>query len=162
MKTIPLLAAAFASAIIAAPAFAQAMSPQDYVASAGASDLYERQSSELVSQSTKNMKIREFAQMMIAHHTKSTADVTSAARQANVPVPPPSLNAEQTAMMAQLRAAHGEARDTAYLTQQKTAHAQALTLHQIYAAAGTAAPLRAAAAAIVPVVQQHIERLNAM
>lgn len=73
MKTrnllLPLLA------IVSSPAAAQVMSPAEYVKMAGASDLYERQSSELVLQSTKNPEIRDFATMMIAHHTQSTADV---------------------------------------------------------------------------------------
>jgi putative membrane protein len=161
MKAFHTLTAA-ATALVATPAFAQAMAPAEYVANAGASDLYERQSSELVSQSTRDLRIREFAQMMITHHTKSTADVTSAARQARVPVPPPRLNPLQAEMIAQLRAATGPARDAAYVAQQKAAHGQALNLHKAYAMEGTAPPLRAAAATIVPVVQRHIQMLMTM
>lgn len=140
----------------------QAMSPREYVMMAGASDLYERQSSQLVMQSTKNPMVRDFANMMIANHTKSTADVTAAARQARVPVMPPRLNADQTRMMVQLRAARGPARDMAYISQQKTAHDMALNLHQSYAMNGSAEPLKAAAGMIVPAVQQHIQMLQTM
>jgi putative membrane protein len=159
MKMIPILAGAVmaSSAALAQPA---AMSPAEFVTQAGASDLYERQSSELVLQSTQNAKVRDFARMMIEHHTKSTADVTSAARKDNVPVAPPELDAAKQAMIDQLRAASGASRDNVYISQQRTAHQQALTLHRTYAESGTAPALRAAAGKIQGVVQQHITMLQ--
>ncbi len=147
--------------LIAAPAFAQATSPADYVKQAGAGDLYERQSSQLV-RSSKDAKIRDFAQTMIAHHTKSTADVKAAAAKAGVKAPPPKLMPMQASMIADLRKATGTERDALYVTQQKEAHQMALALHQGYAANGTSAPLKAAAAKIAPVVQSHIDMLNGM
>jgi putative membrane protein len=147
---------------IAAPATAQVMSPAEYVTTAGASDLYERTSSQMVLESTSDPKIREFAQMMIAHHTKSTADVKAAAARSRVKVAPPRLNPLQTELVAELRAETGAARDAAYVAQQKASHNQALAVQQAYAAEGTAPALKGAAATIVPVVQQHIELLKAM
>ena len=58
--------------------------------------------------------------------------------------------------------ATGTERDALYVTQQKEAHQMALALHQGYAANGTSAPLKAAAAKIAPVVQSHIDMLNGM
>ena len=161
MKT-HMIAAMFGAALIATPAAAQVTAPADYVAAAGASDLYEITSSRLVLQTTQDPKIRRFAQMMITHHTKSTADVKAAAAKARVKAPPPALNPMQQQMVTELTAQSGTARDTTYVAQQRPAHQQALTLQQTYAAQGTAAPLKAAAAKIVPVVQQHIAMLQAM
>ena len=155
------IALAAPALMIVTPAFAQATSPADYVKQAGASDLYERQSSQLV-RSSSDPKVRDFAQTMIAHHTKSTADVKAAARQAGVRVPPPRLMPMQASMLADLRRATGTQRDTLYVTQQRQAHQQALALHSGYAANGSSAPLKAAAAKIAPVVQSHIDMLNAM
>ncbi|MEH3101859.1 DUF4142 domain-containing protein [Sphingomonas adhaesiva] len=147
----------------AAPAVAQApATPAGYVAAAGAGDLYERQSSQLVLQTTADPKVRSFAQMMLTDHAKSTAQVKAAAARAKVPVAPPKLMPDQSKMIADLRAQSGTARDAAYVAQQKTAHQKALALHRGYADAGTSAPLKAAAAGIAPVVQHHIEMLNAM
>jgi putative membrane protein len=148
--------------VLAAPVSAQVMAPAEYVATAGASDFYERTSSQVVLQTTKDPKIRSFAQMMIAHHTKSTADVTAAAVKSRVRPAPPRLDPLQTELVAQLRAEAGPARDAAYVAQQKASHNQALAVQQAYAAEGTAPALKAAAAAIVPVVQQHIEVLKRM
>jgi len=159
MKFLTILAPAM---VVAAPAAAQVMTPADYVATAGASDLYERTSSQIVLESTADPKVRSFAQMMIAQHGKSTADVKAAAARSRVKAPPPSLNPLQTELVAQLRSEAGPARDMAYVAQQKASHNQALTVQQAYAADGTAPALKAAAGAIVPVVQQHIEMLKSM
>ena len=150
------------AALVATPAAAQVMTPTDYVKTAGASDLYERESSVLVLQTSKDPKVRDFATMMIAHHTKSTADVKAAAAKAKVAVPPPALTPLQMELVAQLKAENGAARDARYIAEQKAAHGQALALQQAYAKDGTAASLKAAAAAIVPVVQQHIQALMKM
>lgn len=147
--------------LVAAPALAQATGPTDYVKQAGASDLFERQSSTLV-RASSNPKVSDFAKTMIAHHTKSTADVKAAARKAGVKVPPPKLMPMQASMIAELKRAHGAERDTLYVTQQKQAHQMALALHQGYAQNGTSAPLKAVAAKIAPVVQSHLDMLNGM
>jgi putative membrane protein len=157
-----LFAAAVAASCYAAPAFAQVMTPAEYVATAGASDLYERESSKLVLATTTNPQVRDFATMMIDHHTKSTAEVKAAAMRSGVKVAPPMLKPTQAEMIAQLRALRGPDRDAAYIAQQKAAHNQALDVQKAYAMEGTAAPLRAAAAKIVPVVEHHIELLKTM
>jgi putative membrane protein len=151
-----------AALLVAAPAVAQVMAPAEYVRTAGASDLYERQSSQLVLQTTADPRVRQFAQEMLADHGKSTADVKAAAARARVAVLPPILMPAQAEWIAQLRAEQGPARDAAYIAQQKASHNQALFVQQAYAMEGTAAPLRSAAAKIVPVVQHHIEMLKAM
>lgn len=148
--------------IAAAPLAAQTTDATTYVTKAGASDLYERTSSQLVLQSTRDPKVREFATMMIRDHQKSTADVKKAAAAARVRVPAAKLEPAQAQMVAELRSKTGADRDRTYVTQQRTAHQQALALHSGYAQGGTAAPLKAVAAATAPVVQHHIEMLQGM
>jgi len=145
-----------------APAAAQRMTGSTFVANAGASDLYEKTSSQLVLRSSRNRQVRDFAQQMVADHSKSTANVTRAARAGGVRAAPPRLNAEQSRMVAQLRRANGTQRDRLYIQQQKTAHRQALALHSGYARSGTIAPLRHAAGEVAPVVRHHIAMLERM
>ncbi len=147
---------------ISAPAYAQALSPTEYVAMAGSGDMYEIQSSQTVLQTTQDPKIRTFAQMMIKHHTKSTADVKAAAAKSRIKPKPPMLMPAHAELLTQLQAETGPARDQTYIAQQKQAHAQALELHKSYAQGGTAPALKMAAAKIVPVVQQHIDMLKTM
>lgn len=160
MKTMFLTA--IAAATFAMPATAQVMTPAEYVTTAGASDLYERTSSQLVLDSTADPKVRAFAQMMLSAHAKSTADVKAAATRSRVRAAPPRLTPTQSEMIAQLTAEQGAARDAAYIAQQRGAHGQALAVQKAYATEGTAPALRRAAAGIVPVVEHHIMELKAM
>jgi putative membrane protein len=162
MRFLAVAAALSSLPIAAAPAFAQAMTPADYVMTAGASDLYERQSAQAVLETTTDPKVKSFATMMLDAHAKSTADVKAAAALSKVKTPPPMLMPAQTEMMAQLRAETGTARDATYIAQQRAAHGQALNVQQAYASGGTAPALKAAAAKIVPVVEHHIMLLKAM
>ena len=132
-----------------------------YVMKAGAGDKYEIESSKLVMNST-NPKIRQFATMMVSDHTKSTAEVKTAAMKAGLKPMPPMLNPMQSTMVANLKKVNGTARDQLYIEQQKQAHNQALANHEEYAANGTSAPLKMAATDIVPVVKSHIQMLAAM
>lgn len=157
-RAIPFIAAA----LVAAPIFAQAMTPDDYVKMAGASDLFEIQSSQIVLGSTQDAKLKAFANRMIRDHTKSTADVKAAAMKAGMTPPPPMLTPAQSDQIAQLQSQTGTARDTTYVSQQRASHDQALALQQGYAADGTSPPLKAAAKKIVPVVQHHIDMLKTM
>lgn len=162
MKTLPLLLASIAG-LTASAALAQgAPAPAEFVKKAGASDLYEQQSSKLVLATTQDAKVREFAGMMVNDHQKSTAMVKSAATESGVKPMPPKLEPKQAQMIAELKKAKGPARDQAYVQQQKMAHQEALALHSGYAESGTAPALKAAAGQIVPVVQHHVDMLQSM
>lgn len=132
----------------------------DYASAAGASDLYEIESSRMALEKSQNESVRSFAQMMIDHHTSTTETVMTAARNAGMTLPSPSLMPAQQRMMDQLRPLTGEAFDKAYLDQQRQAHDSALSLHQDYAEDGATAELRKVASTAVPIIEQHIEELQ--
>jgi len=147
--------------VMSAPAYAQAMTSAEYVAAAGAGDMYEIQSSQTVLQTTQDPKIKSFAQMMVQDHTKSTAKIKAAALTAKVRAKP-MLTPAQAEMLTQLKAETGTARDQAYIAQQKQAHQQALTIHSSYAEGGKNIALKMVASGVVPVVQHHIEMLKTL
>ena len=157
-----MMSTAVAAASIAIPAAAQVMTPAEYVMAAGASDLYEITSSQVLLETTQDPKLRAFAQMMITDHTKSTADVKAAAARSRVKAMPPQLTPLQQELVTELRAEQGTARDAAYVAQQKASHGQALNVQKAYAIDGTAPALKATAATVVPVVEHHIMELKAM
>lgn len=143
-------------AAIAAPPAAE------FVMKAGASDLYEEQSSKLVLGSTKDPKIKQYANMMITDHMKTTNGVKAAVRKSGMTPKPPMLDAEGKQNMTALKAATGTQRDQLYIQQQKTSHDKALALMQDYSSAGDNPNLKQAATTAVPIVQHHIEMLNSM
>lgn len=113
-------------------------------------------------ETTQNPQLREFAHMMVADHTKSTADVKAAAARSSVPAAPPQMNPLQQELVTELRAENGSARDAVYIAQQKASHGQAWNVQKAYAMEGTAPALKNAALTIVPVVEHHIMMLMAM
>jgi putative membrane protein len=148
-----------------APGMASSATPTDrngYVTMAAASDLFEIQSSQLALSRSQRQDVRTFAQMLIDHHTQTTAQLTAAARAAGMTPPPPALMPPQQQMMAQLQQAQGTSFDQVYLRQQVPAHEMALALHQNYAARGDTPPLRTVAAAAVPIVQGHLTQARQM
>lgn len=129
-----------------------------YVATAAASDLFEIQSSQLAVSRAQRPEVRQFAQMLIDHHTQTTATLTAAARASGMTPPPPMLLPMQRRMMDELGRANAGTFDRVYLRQQVPAHEMALALHRNYAAGGDTPALRTAATSAVPIVQQHLDR----
>lgn len=132
----------------------------EFLMFAGAGDLYEIESSRAVLETTADPAIRRFAQMMIDHHTKTTADAVTAARAAGLTPVPPMLDAPKAAMVAALRQYSGVERDRLYLVQQQMAHKEALGLQKTYAETGETPQLRSAARATVPIVEAHLAELQ--
>lgn len=131
-----------------------------YVQAAGASDLYEITSSQSVLGSAQNPDVRRYAQMMIDHHTMTTRDVMAAAKAAGMSPPPPAPDTRKAAMLDELKAASGAARERLYVSQQVMAHEEALALHSGYAASGDRPELQAVAAKAVPIIQQHLTEIR--
>lgn len=144
------------------PADATPTAALPYVAMAGSSDMYEIESSRLALQRASRPAVKQFAQMMIDHHTGTTQQVTQAAMAAGLTPPPPTLLPPQRTMVEALQPLNGAAFEQAYLQQQRTAHTMALNLHQNYAQNGDTAQLRTTATAAVPIIQSHIDQLSAM
>jgi putative membrane protein len=133
-----------------------------YVAAAGSSDLYEIQSSQLALTRSQRDDVRQFAQMLVTHHTQTTAALTAAATASGMTPPPPTLMPMHRGMMEELQNAPEAGFDRVYLRQQVPAHEMALALHQNYAARGDTPALRTAATAAVPIVQQHLDQARQM
>ena len=144
------------------PADATPTAALPYVAMAGSSDLYEIESSRLAIQRAPTPAVKQFAQMMIDHHTMTTQQVTQAAQAAGLTPPPPTLLPPHRAMVDKLQPLNDAAFERMYLQQQRVAHRMALALHQNYATDGDTPQLRQVAGTAVPIVQRHIDQLRSL
>ncbi len=100
---------------------------------------------------------------MIADHTRLSQQLAAAATAAGINPPPPALLPAQQAMLDQLRAAGtGPSYDVAYQQAQVSAHQNALTLFQNYAASGDNAALKTAASQAIPTIQMHLQHAQAL
>jgi putative membrane protein len=113
----------------AAPAPAPpAVDAQTFVAMATMSNTFEIRSSELALKRSGDHDVRRIAEHLIADHTAAQQNLAAVAGPLGLEVPPPSLNAEQRAVVEKLSRLRGDAFDRAYLEAQVTAHEQAIAL----------------------------------
>src|SRR4051812_40423706 len=108
-----------------------------YLAKAGAGDLFEIQSSQTAVRRAASPRVREFAQMLVTDHMRTTQLITDAARSDGIDPRPPALEPAQRNMLRQLERARSRDFDRLYLNQQIPAHLQALALHRNYARRGS-------------------------
>jgi putative membrane protein len=144
---------------------AMTMAPQsapEFAAMAGASDLFEIESSKLAQSQGQSAEVKNFAAMLIKEHTASTNELKSIAARENMTLAPPTLRPDMQSKLDALKAARGAQFDTLYMTQQVPAHEEALKLHQGYAQSGDNAALKAFASKTAPVVSKHLDQARAM
>lgn len=136
---------------------AMASSDQMFAEAAAASDMFELQSSELAKTKATTKPVKDFAAMMIADHTKSSADLKKAAMGASPAVTATQrLTAVQQADLDALRNATTDF-DKLYAQKQVGAHEKAKALLSDYSATAVAGPLRDFASKTVTVVSGHLE-----
>jgi putative membrane protein len=132
---------------------------QEYAAMAGGSDMYEIESSKLAMEKSQNKDLKDFAQMLVTDHQKSTDQLKSAAREAQPAVTvSPKMTPEQESNLQALRSANGAQFDQAYLQQQVAAHQKALAMVQGYAQNGDVPSLKQHASTVSGPIQQHLEK----
>lgn len=129
--------------------------PQEFIDKAAKSDAFELAAGQLAKTNAATAAVKDFGQMMIDAHTKSTADIKKAAGALK---PDPVLTSDQKDKLADLAKLKGAEFDKAYIDGQIDAHEDALSLMKKYGADGTDASLKAAAQMIAPVVQTHLDR----
>jgi putative membrane protein len=130
----------------------------EYVAKAAASDAYEIASGKLAQDKAQRAEVKSFAQMLVTDHTKSTADLKTAATSVPGARVDPAMDAEQTANMRALEAAGATDFDRLFLDQQIAAHQKALSLVQGYAQNGDTPALKSHASTVATPIQQHLQR----
>ena len=110
---------------------------RDYVARAGAADKFEMAEARIAEARSHNPRVLAFARTMVRDHTKSTAMVVRAATRSMGHAPrPATLEDHQRDEIRDLRGTPPQDFDRVYMTQQATAHRDALDLHRHYAEDG--------------------------
>jgi len=154
------LSAALMAAAAPLPALAQNAAPttaQPYLEASAKGDIFEITTSMIALQKSQTPAVREFANMMIADHTRTTNRALATAQRASVTPPPAVLDAQQRQQVTQLLNASGPEFDRLYWQIQTAAHQQALALQRNYAQAGDQPMLQGFAARAAPVIAEHLE-----
>ncbi len=132
---------------------------QEYATMAAASDMYEIEAARLAADKAQNADVKTLAQMIRTDHEKSTADLKTAAGQAQPAITvTPQMNPEQQSMIQALQSATTADFDRTYLDQQVQAHEKALAMVQGYAQNGDVDSLKQHASTVAAPIQKHLQR----
>ena len=140
---------------------AEALTAAEFARMAAMSDMFEMESSRLVEQRSQNAQVKQFAQMMIRDHQKTTTELKGMLPQlqgVSAAQMPTSLDQQHQALLQQLQGAQGAQFDRVYVQQQVQAHQQAVDLFGNYARAGDNAQLKQWASQTLPALQQHLQQ----
>jgi putative membrane protein len=132
-----------------------------FATAVAASDMFEIESGKLAQDKAASADLKSFGQKLVTDHSKSTADLKSAAATASVTVAP-ALDGEKQAMLDQLKAASGADFDRLFIDQQTTAHQKALDLLNNYSVSGDNQALKDFASKATPVVQAHLDHVKSL
>jgi putative membrane protein len=137
------------------------MSTDDFVTNAAISDMYEIEAGKIAEKKGQSADVKAFGKMMVADHTKMSADMKPLVAAAGKTLPT-GLDERRKGMIDNLNAASAADFDKAYLSQQEAAHSEALDLMKGYADKGDDAGLKGGAAKAVPMVQAHLDKVRAL
>lgn len=135
----------------------------EFVAKAAASDMFEIEAGKIALERATNPEVKAFAQMMVDGHNKTTADLKAAIAASGLTITPPAtLPDDKSTALADLRSVDVAGFDKAYMNGQVDAHQATLNLLSRYAQDGDNAQLRGTAAAMLPIIQQHLDRARTL
>jgi putative membrane protein len=138
---------------------AASMNPQDFANTAAMSNMFEIQSSQLVLKQTQNKDVLDFANKMIADHTKAGQDMQAAAEKQQVTVPT-QLDQTHQQQLQQLQGLKDQQFDQAYIQMQLAGHQQAVKLFQQYSQSGPDGDLKTFATQTLPTLQSHLDMIQ--
>ena len=126
-----------------------------FISKSAASSAFEIESSKMALGKSRNPQIRDFAQKMIADHSKAANEMKSILMAEHLPPAPHGFDDKQIAMLNKLHGERGSKFDAQYIAEQEKAHVQAVNLFSMYADHGDNRDLKKFAAQTTPVLEQH-------
>lgn len=131
-----------------------------FVITAGQAGMAEVALAKMALAKSQNEDVRQFAQMMIADHTKAGAELKAMAARKNYDFPA-ELSAAQKTNAAMTRLS-GPAFDKAYIQTAITDHQAAVSLFETEAKSGADVDVKAWAAATLPTINAHLQKAQAL
>lgn len=145
-------------------ALVQAASPKkevDFVRQASVGNQFEIVSGQLAIKRATMPEVRDFAQMIVNDHTKlgDTLKSTLASSDLGI-VPVQSFDIKHQKTLGALKSVQAENFDHLYIQTQTDAHDEAVSLFTDYAKNGDNAALMKFSSEMLPILEQHQERIN--
>ena len=129
-----------------------------FVKRAAIANLYEIEAAKIALQRAQRKSVKDFAEALLADHEKMGSELRSFLGGTNSPqMPPDSLDTVHQTMLDDLHGAADDDFDKRYITQQKLAHQEAITLFNAYRRMGSDGGLTNLAGLALPVLQKHLD-----
>lgn len=124
---------------------------------------FEIESAALAATKASSADVKALAAQISADHKTAGEELKAAAAASSPPFTPlASLNAKQKTDLDALKGLTGAEFDRLYVTQQIAAHQEAVQILTSYAAGGASPQLKDFAAKVLPTVQGHLDKLDAL
>jgi putative membrane protein len=171
MKTL-ILVATIAAVAISSPAWAQSVGErtginsslgvapktEDFVKTVAISDMFEIESSKLAQQRATAAPVKSFASQMQKDHAKTSSELKGLVSGGKVKVQlPAAIDDSHKTKLEKLKGLSGADFDKQYVSDQQSAHKDAVDLFERYAKGGDNADLKAWAGKTVPALKHHKE-----
>ncbi len=137
-------------------AMSDATTPNGFMTGAAYSGNAEIAAGRMAVEKTKNAEVKQFAQQMIAEHTKAANELKALAAKKNF-TPPTDLDAEHKTMADSMMKMAGADFDRDYMNGQVADHEKTVALFEAQANGGTDADAKAFAAKTLPTLKMHLE-----
>lgn len=136
-------------------------SPDGFMTEAAKGGMAEVEMSRMALPKLKDAAVKQFAQQMIADHTRANNELKQLAAKKNVTLPT-ELDAEHKKMAADMNSMTGAEFDKDYVNAMVADHEKDVALFQSQASNGTDADAKAFAAKTLPTLQKHLEMIKAL
>jgi putative membrane protein len=131
---------------------------EDFVKEVAISDMFEIQSSKLAQAKAHNPALKTFASQMVGDHEKTTTELKGMITSGSVKIDPPSaLDDAHKKKLDKLGGLNGADFDKQYVSDQQSAHKDAVNLFERYASGGNQPDLKVWAGKTLPTLRHHKE-----
>jgi putative membrane protein len=128
-----------------------------FVQAVASVDSFEQRAGKVAQVMGSSLEVRKFSRTMVDDHAKSAMTLADAISKAQIAAPAGDLSATQAGAVKDLYAIAPKDFDRTYMTGEVSSHQEALEAAQAYAAAGDNPAIKQIAAALVPVIQRHLD-----
>ena len=153
-------AADVSSGVSSVAADMDASKTQDFVTKAAIANMFEIKTSELAVKTSKNANVLAFAKMMIKDHTAAGKKFDAAVAVTSGLTPPAALDDDHQKKLDDLSSKTGADFDDQYVSLQKDAHSDAVSLFDDYSKNGKDTALQGFATDTLPTLQMHKDKID--
>ncbi len=125
-----------------------------FLMNAASSNLLEIQTGQMAAQKASNAEVRQFAQMMVSHHTTATQQLKAIAAPLGVTLPQTMMPVHQ-ALADRLRSKSGKGFDETYMDLMETAHKTDIAMFEVKSKKASTPNVQDFATKTLPLLRSH-------